>query len=204
MGGYRLNTDFGEVKTDLGRMFGFSYGDKENGAVFSHMAVMYANALYKRGFAKEGCKSLHALYRQSANFEVSHIYPGIPEYFNGRGRGMYHYLTGAASWYMLTVITEMFGVRGQIGDMILDPKLLKEQFDEEKKASLTLKFADKNWKITYLNCEDKDYGEYQIADVTVDGEKINFVPKQHDAILPKTMIEKLSGNETHLIEVVLA
>ena len=168
------------------------------------MAVMYANALYKRGFAKEGCKSLHALYRQSANFEVSHIYPGIPEYFNGRGRGMYHYLTGAASWYMLTVITEMFGVRGQIGDMILDPKLLKEQFDEEKKASLTLKFADKNWKITYLNCEDKDYGEYQIADVTVDGEKINFVPKQHDAILPKNMIEKLSGNETHLIEVVLA
>ena len=204
VGGYRLNTDFGEVKTDLGRMFGFSYGDKENGAVFSHMAVMYANALYKRGFAKEGCKSLHALYRQSANFEVSHIYPGIPEYFNGRGRGMYHYLTGAASWYMLTVITEMFGVRGQIGDMILDPKLLKEQFDEEKKASLTLKFADKNWKITYLNCEDKDYGEYQIADVTVDGEKINFVPKQHDAILPKNMIEKLSGNETHLIEVVLA
>ena len=204
VGGYRLNTDFGEVKTDLGRMFGFSYGDKENGAVFSHMAVMYANALYKRGFAKEGCKSLHALYRQSANFEVSHIYPGIPEYFNGRGRGMYHYLTGAASWYMLTVITEMFGVRGQIGDMILDPKLLKEQFDEEKKASLTLQFADKNWKITYLNCEDKDYGEYQIADVTVDGEKINFVPKQHDAILPKNMIEKLSGNETHLIEVVLA
>ena len=204
VGGYRLNTDFGEVKTDLGRMFGFSYGDKENGAVFSHMAVMYANALYKRGFAKEGCKSLHALYRQSANFEVSHIYPGIPEYFNGRGRGMYHYLTGAASWYMLTVITEMFGVRGQIGDMILDPKLLKEQFDEEKKASLTLQFADKNWKITYLNREEKDYGEYQIADVTVDGEKINFVPKQHEAILPKNMIEKLSGNETHQIEVVLA
>ena len=204
VGGYRLNTDFGEVKTDLGRMFGFSYGDKENGAVFSHMAVMYANALYKRGFAKEGYKSLHALYRQSANFEVSRIYPGIPEYFNGRGRGMYHYLTGAASWYMLTVITEMFGVRGQVGDMILEPKLLKEQFDEEKKASLTLQFADKNWKITYLNREEKDYGEYQIADVTVDGEKINFVPKQHEAILPKNMIEKLSGNETHQIEVVLA
>ena len=55
-----------------------------------------------------------------------------------------------------------------------------------------------------MNREEKDYGEYQIADVTVDGEKINFVPKQHEAILPKNMIEKLSGNETHLIEVVLA
>ncbi|MBQ1294449.1 MAG: cellobiose phosphorylase, partial [Clostridiales bacterium] len=37
IGGYKLNTDFREVKTDMGRMFGFSYGQKENGAVFSHM-----------------------------------------------------------------------------------------------------------------------------------------------------------------------
>ena len=29
-GGYRLNTDFHEVKLDMGRMFGFAYGEKEN------------------------------------------------------------------------------------------------------------------------------------------------------------------------------
>ena len=57
IGGYRLNTDFQELKFDMGRMFGFAYGEKENGAVFSHMAVMYANALYQRGFAKEGWKA---------------------------------------------------------------------------------------------------------------------------------------------------
>lgn len=34
-GGYRLNTDFHELKTDMGRMFGFAFGEKENGAVFS-------------------------------------------------------------------------------------------------------------------------------------------------------------------------
>ncbi len=45
MGGYRLNTDFGEVLLNLGRCFGFAFGHKENGAMFSHMAVMYANAL---------------------------------------------------------------------------------------------------------------------------------------------------------------
>jgi cellobiose phosphorylase len=39
VGGYRLNTDFKELKTDLGRMFGFSYGDKENGAVFPHGSI---------------------------------------------------------------------------------------------------------------------------------------------------------------------
>ena len=50
IGGYKLNTDFHEIKTDMGRMFGFSYGQKENGAVFSHMTVMFGNALYSRGF----------------------------------------------------------------------------------------------------------------------------------------------------------
>ncbi|BCZ45557.1 hypothetical protein psyc5s11_16240 [Clostridium gelidum] len=30
IGGYRVNTNFNEVKTDLGRMFGFVYGHKEN------------------------------------------------------------------------------------------------------------------------------------------------------------------------------
>ena len=42
-------------------MFGFAYGEKENGAVFSHMTVMFANALYRRGFAREGWKALKTL-----------------------------------------------------------------------------------------------------------------------------------------------
>ncbi len=202
-GGYRLNTDFGEVKTDLGRMFGFSYGDKENGAVFSHMAVMYANALYKRGFAKEGYKSLNTLYRQSADFEVSRIYPGIPEYFNGRGRGMYHYLTGAASWYMLTVIAEMFGVKGHIGDMVLEPKLLKEQFGENHQASLTLPFAGVNFTVTYCNPEEKEYGNYRIVGIRLDGKEEKIIGNEKEAVLEKSRIEKLSAEETHQIEIVL-
>ena len=63
------------------------------------------------------------------NFSVSRIYPGIPEYFNAEGRGMYHYLTGAASWLMLTVLSEIFGVKGAYGDLMIAPKLVAEQFD---------------------------------------------------------------------------
>ena len=102
----------------MGRMFGFAYGEKENGSVFSHMAVMYANALYRRGFVREGWKALKTLADAALNFEVSRIYPGIPEYFRSDGRGMYHYLTGAASWYLMTMITEVFGIRGEAGDLI--------------------------------------------------------------------------------------
>ena len=124
IGGYRLNTDFHELKMDMGRMFGFAYGEKENGAVFSHMAVMYANALYRRGFAEEGWKALKTLSDTALDFATSRMYPGIPEYFRGDGRGMYPHLTGAASWYMLTMVTEVFGVSGQYSDLKIQPRLL--------------------------------------------------------------------------------
>ncbi|MFR8427333.1 MAG: hypothetical protein ACLVCH_06930 [Roseburia inulinivorans] len=48
------------------------------------------------------------------DFDTSRIYPGIPEYFNAEGRGMYAYLTvGAASWYMLTIIHRGFWCEGK-------------------------------------------------------------------------------------------
>lgn len=172
VGGYRLNTDFKELKMDLGRMFGFAYGQKENGAVFSHMTTMYANALYQRGFVKEGYRALHTLYRQAVRFETSKIYPGIPEYFDGRGRGMYHYLTGAASWYMMTVIHEMFGIKGKYGELCLEPKLMKEQFDEQGNAGIQLWFRGKQWNIVYRNLAGKEYGEYQTGKIYLDGNEL--------------------------------
>lgn len=203
-GGYRLNTDFHEVKTDLGRMFGFAYGEKENGAVFSHMAVMYANALYRRGFVKEGHKALQALADAAMDFETSKIYPGIPEYFNAKGRGMYHYLTGAASWYMLTLITEGFGVRGKAGNLEICPKLMKLQFDKEKTASLELPFAGKRFEIVIENPEKLEAGEYGIRAAVMEGRTLEITQKakQGCAVLEKADIEKLS-DETHRIEITL-
>jgi len=169
VGGYRLNTDFKELKFDMGRMFGFAYGEKENGAVFSHMTVMYANALYKRGFAREGYKALQSLADTSLDFDTSRMYPGIPEYFNSQGRGMYPYLTGAASWYMLTVITEVFGVRGEAGDLCIMPKLMGEQFDQEGGAALTFTFAGKRFELCYENRNRLSFGEYKIGKAECDG-----------------------------------
>ncbi len=81
VGGYRLNTDFGEVLLNLGRAFGYAFGHKENGAMFSHMAVMYANALYRRDFVQEGFQVLDGIYRQSVNFPVEPHVPGDPGVF---------------------------------------------------------------------------------------------------------------------------
>ena len=164
-GGYRLNTDFKEIKTDMGRMFGFAFGEKENGAVFSHMAVMYGNALLRRGFAKECFKALYTLYRQASDFEKSVIYPGIPEYFGKNGRGLYHYLTGAASWYVYTVVTELFGIKGEEGALAIEPKLLKSIFGKDGKACIRLPFRNRPFEIEFINADHLEYGEYRIKSV---------------------------------------
>ncbi len=198
IGGYRLNTDFHELKFDMGRMFGFAYGEKENGAVFSHMTVMYANALYRRGFVHEGWKALKTLADTALDFDTSHIYPGIPEYFRSDGRGMYQYLTGAASWYMLTMITEVFGVRGEAGDLLLYPKLLSCQFDADGAASITIPFAGKNLTVLYQNSNNKDFGDYIIDSASCDGTELE-VNEDSFVILPRNMLTALSDTAHRII-----
>lgn len=203
VGGYRLNTDFREVKTDMGRGFGFAYGHKENGAMFSHMAVMYSNGLYRRGFVERGHEVIDSIYKHCKDFERSKIYPGIPEYINRRGRGMYHYLTGSASWLLLTMITRVYGVRGKLGDLVLDPKLLREQFNGEGKASITTEFAGTRLKITYHNKSGLDWGEYGVKKIEMNDESVDFEISDGSALIKRGAIAGLNGDEDHPLEVYL-
>lgn len=197
IGGYRLNTNFQEEKFDLGRMFGFAYGEKENGAVFSHMAVMYANALYQRGFVKEGYKVLDTLLKAAMNFEKSKIYPGIPEYFNNDGVGMYAYLTGAASWYMLTMIHEVYGVRGEYGDLIISPALTEHQFDEQNMAKLEFEFARRKFEIHIQRGESIHSATCDEDELTVEDTWNN----KNRVRIKKEILEQLSADDTHIITV---
>lgn len=201
IGGYKLNTDFKEIKTDLGRMFGFAYGSKENGAVFAHMAVMYANALYQRNLVKEGYKVISSLYHHLSDFSKSKIYPGIPEYIGDDGRGLYHYLTGSASWLLLTVLTEMFGVKGYYGDLCLEPKLMLEQFDEDSQASAQLEFAERQIKVIFNNKDKKDYVDYKVLGLLINGETYKLTANK--AIIKRQDIDKLNKDQLHIIEVEL-
>jgi cellobiose phosphorylase len=181
-------------------MFGFAYGHKENGAVFSHMAIMYANALYKRGFAKEGFKVIDTIYKHCSDFEMSRIYPGIPEYINSKGRGMYHYLTGAASWLILTVLTEMFGVKGNMGDLFFEPKLMLNQFDDENKAVIKMTFADRRFNIEYINNDLKECNEYKISEIIIDDRNYEF---EKLPMINRSNIEFLEKGKVHNIKIIL-
>ena len=204
LGGYRLNTNFNEVKLDLGRCFGFAYGHKENGAVFSHMVVMYAAALYRRGFVSEGYKVLSSLYNLSTDYEKARIYPGIPEYFNGKGRGVYHYLTGSASWLLLVILNDVYGIRGRLGDLLIQPKLMREQFDASGSASAKTVFAGIKLNISYINSEGLDYGEYRIKSISASGRQTDFQQEDGAAVIKREDILRLGGDGAHNIEVVLA
>lgn len=172
LGGFQLNTDFKGEQNTLGRAFSFVYGEKENGAFFSHMCVMFAYALYSKGFAREGFEVTNAIYRMASNTQQSAIYPCLPEYFNSQGRGMYSYLTGSASWYILTILTQIFGVRGEYGDLVIEPKLTSEQFGKSTIAAIQCTFAGKRITVSYINPRHKEYLSYSIRNIRINGKEI--------------------------------
>lgn len=204
LGGVRLNTDFKEIQPNLGRAFSFAYGEKENGAFFNHMQVMYANALYKRGFVQEGYEVLRGIFKMAVNVETSKIYPGLPEYFNSEGRGMYHYLTGSASWYFLTLLTESFGIKGHYGDLLIEPKLTAAQFEGVNEISVNAPFADRCLQIIYRNPKKLCYGQYRISGATLNGEKVDSELSAHDAwLIARATVEKLPASGVHTLEITL-
>ncbi|HPM43132.1 MAG TPA: cellobiose phosphorylase, partial [Candidatus Omnitrophota bacterium] len=193
-GGYRLNTDFKKEAHNLGRAFSFAYGEKENGAVFNHMVVMLAYGLYRRGFAAEGWSVLRSIADMSLNVDKSKIYPCLPEYFNGEGRGMYSYLTGSASWFVLTLLTEAFGLKGEDGDLLIDPKFSSEQFTNSNRISVNRRFAGRSLVVTFYNPKKKGYGRYKISRITMGG-KILSERRNKTFKIERGVIESMPAEE---------
>lgn len=176
-GGVRLNTDFGGVQHSLGRAFSFAYGEKENGAVFSHMAVMYAFGLYLRRRPEAGRAVWSTLYRMATDAATAKIFPCVPEYFNAEGRGMYCFLTGSASWLIYLLLTQVFGIRGDGGDLVIDPQLTPDDFGAGGACSVRAHFAGRPLRITFANPKHLRPGRYAIGRVEAGREPMAFVPQ---------------------------
>ena len=199
-GGVRLNTDFGGIQHSLGRAFSFAYGEKENGAVFSHMAVMYAFGLYLRRRPEAGRAVWSTLYRMATDAAVARIFPCIPEYFNAEGRGMYCYLTGSASWLIYLMLTQVFGVRGDGGDLVIDPQLTREDFNADGTCTIRTHFAGRPLRITFVNSKLLRPGQYAVGRVEAGREPLAFVPRAAGGIrLSRRALQVFPGDrETSL------
>ena len=90
-------------------------------------------------------------------------------------------------------------MKGNTGDLELNPKLLKEQFDKDNKAAIGLVYAGKPIKVVYYNKESKEYGEYKISSVKLDNRECGFT----DGKIGRNIIEDLSAENEHIIEVTL-
>lgn len=203
--GLRLNTDFGGEEKDLGRAFSFIYGDKENGAFFNHMAVMFAYALYKRGYAKEAWDAIESIYSMAMDTAKSKIYPCLPEYFNLEGRGMYTYLTGAASWFVLTMLTQVFGVRGYRGDLVIEPKLCLKHFKGSGSSgtvSIARRFALARIIVNFSNPDKVDWPNYCIKEARLNGHVIQ-ASKSGRITIPRDIILKLPSTAENKIDIIL-
>ena len=166
-GTFKLNTDFNETKLDLGRAFAFAYGEKENGAVFAHMDVMFAFALYKRGMVKEGFDLLSSLFNLATSQKAG-TYPCISEYYNGELKGLYNFLTGSASWMTYLLVTQVFGIKHKNGDLTVEPKLSSGQF-KKNTLTFTVNIDGNPCDIVYKNPDKLDYGTYRITGAKING-----------------------------------
>jgi len=198
--GLRLNTDFKEEQLNLGRAFSFVYGDKENGAFFNHMCVMFAYALYKQGFARQGWEVISSIYAMAINTPNSKIYPCLPEYFNSQGQGMYSYLTGSASWFIFTLLTQAFGVRGEYGDLVIEPKLTRAQFKNSATLAIKTRYAQKTIEVRFINPGGKDFGSYYIRSVRFNAKDISGEIRKSRFFMKRSAFLSLA-KKNNLIEI---
>ena len=196
--GYHLNSDFKEEQHNLGRAFSFVYGDKENGAFFNHMIIMFAYALYKRRFVSAGWRVLSSIYNLAMDTQKSKIYPGLPEYFNLEGRGMYAYLTGSASWFVLTMLNEVFGLKGKDGDLLIEPKLTPEQFKYSSHITINRTFAGRNLEVKFCNPKKLGYGKYRIISAKLNSRNLTLSGTQSVIIARKDILNLMPKRKNSL------
>lgn len=201
-GGIHLNTDFRKEQHHLGRAFSFVYGDKENGAYFNHMAVMYVYALYTRGLITEAWEVFSSIWGMALDSARSRIYPCLPEYFDISGRGMYSYLTGSASWFVLTMLTRVFGIRGVWGDLMIDPRFSSSVFLHRQELLITRTFAGRRFHIIFINRKKLSYGKYVIREMRLGAQRL-ALPVDSHARIERRLIEALSPRSAHTLTVVL-
>ena len=202
--GLRLCTDFKRLNLSIGRITGFTYGYKEHGSKWSQQNIMLIYGLYKRGFVKQGFEIFRDILQLSTDSSTALIFPGIPSYFEPGDRGAYAYLTGSSTWLLLTLTTQIFGVDGRFGDLLLQPRLDHSFFDGSGRASISRNFRDLRIHVQYQNHHKLSYPDYMISQVIINGRQLNMNSEDHpEMVIPyKTLVEN-SIDKSCLIAVTL-
>ena len=104
---------------------------------------------------------------------------------------------------MLTMITEVFGIKGSVGDLVIAPALMAEQFDCDGNARLMMEFSGKNFDIHFYNPKKTECGERQILEAFCDKMELEFEP-EYGVRLTRNKIFGLTPSKRHVIEIKLS
>lgn len=165
--GIRLCRPFPELDLNLGRLTGFVYGHKEHGSKWLQQNVMLAYALYSRQQTNLANEIIFDVFKLSTDSSKSKVFPGIPSYLEPGNRGAYAWLTGSSAWMVLSIASQMFGVRGEKGDLCIEPQLSLNLFNEEGKASIQFDFQGKRIRLQYFMKSILPVYEFKIGVVNI-------------------------------------
>jgi len=189
--GLRLCTPYPEIDLNIGRITGFVYGFKEHGSKWMQQNIMFMHALFHRNKIDQATEMFHEIYSIAQNSGVSKTFPGIPSYYEPGDRGAYMYLTGSSTWIFLSLVSQVFGVRGQRGNLLLQPKLSDWFFDNQGKASIECSFQGQRIRVTYKNKQKKPAGSYFITEVDADRETL-FSGKTRELLIDQSFIKSFN------------
>ena len=81
---------------------------------------------------------------------------------------------------MLTLITQIFGIKGKYGALCIEPKLSIDYFNEEGISEISTIFSGRNINVVFVNKNHLDFGSYSIKDIAVNGSKISVLNSSTD------------------------
>ena len=100
---------------------------------------------------------------------------------------------------MMTVVTQIYGFRGLWGDLMIEPKILLEQFDTEGNFSAEIPYRGQTFSVVYQNPGRKEYGKYQIGEIWIDG----TLYKEANAKSVCIPFHEFEEQNTHTLRIVL-
>lgn len=206
--GYILRSDHKDLNLIdvMGRGFGLAFKTRENGGQYNHMAVKYMNGLYTNNLVKEGYEVFSDIIRFCMDSDKSRIFPGIPASIDSKSaRGSYNYLTGSGSWLIFSIITEIFGIKPNLGDLNISPKLVKEQFKGEKEIRVHYIYLQKKMTMVVRNAQNLDWGEYRLGIVSFNGKALDQSLFDKDCLTVKLKKQYFEEHSTceNIIEIEL-
>jgi hypothetical protein len=183
---YKTCADIDDAPFEIGRVHAFTKGWLERECNFLHMTYKYMLGLLKAGFYKEYYDEIKDnfvynmdpyVYGRNPIENSSFVVPTCNPDKKLHGQGFFARLTGAnaefLNMYTLMFIGEhLFEVKDNKLTLTLSPKLSKDLFDENKKASFRL--FDKT-TITYVNEDDVNTYDPITLSYILDGKKLDVI-----------------------------